>query len=533
MLSWLVALSAFGASTGVQVDRLRLDLEEGLVRTADVLYVDFLRSFEPESVPERYALEGPVGGCATGLVADLKGHWDELDADQRATITRHVAPWKTDLMAAPPAPPPPGDACFSFGLPNQLASDHFLVEYDSNVPKSTAKMFADSLEYALEKEVGELGWLQPAGMGDYKMLAVIQNGSQGGAYTTVEACGGFYMPYIVTGKDSFWSDWYLAMAAHEFNHAIQYRYGMGHEFWFWEATATYAEEDVYPSQDSWADYVTGYTDQPWIAMGASSQQDADVFWHMYGMAIWPFYLDNHVGDLDLVQEVWEYSRTHGTYYDLNQKEVLKDLGYDFSELYRGFMAANTVMDYDDHGKFPSIAVTDKVRSLPAEGGSEAKTRPQTLGQNYIRFDVAAQGTQDLDITFEGDENGAWEVVLVGASSRKVEETVALEITDGVGQGTLADFGRFEQVWMVVSPTRNSNAKFDYDWTAEAVSGVPVVDDGGVDGANGDGASTGGCGGCNGTGPVGGWALLPLLALARRRTGGGDRANREVPPYGVR
>jgi len=64
------------------------------------------------------------------------------------------------------------------------------------------------------------------------------------------------MPYSVAGRGSFYGgSWFMDMAAHEFNHASQFAYGFGHQFWFWEATATYVEEFVYPTHDGWAPYV--------------------------------------------------------------------------------------------------------------------------------------------------------------------------------------------------------------------------------------------------------------------------------------
>src|SRR5690606_6033744 len=113
----------------------------------------------------------------------------------------------------------------------------------------------------------ELGWREPAGMSGYRLLVYVSEQNYGGAYTTVESCGGLYMPYIVAGRGSFYGgSWFMDMAAHEFNHASQFAYGFGHQFWFWEATATYVEEFVYPTHDGWAPYVEGYTANPQISM---------------------------------------------------------------------------------------------------------------------------------------------------------------------------------------------------------------------------------------------------------------------------
>ena len=83
------------------------------------------------------------------------------------------------------------------------------------------------------------------------------------AYTYVERCGNSYVPYIVAYAGSFSAgDWYEMMALHEFNHSSQFSYSEGPEFWYWEATATYIEEQVLPNGNWWSTYVVGYSDHP-------------------------------------------------------------------------------------------------------------------------------------------------------------------------------------------------------------------------------------------------------------------------------
>ena len=93
------------------------------------------------------------------------------------------------------------------------------------------------------------------------MVLVPRNNSYAGAYTTVEYCSGSgCMPYIVAYSGSFNSgNWWKTMACHELNHAIQFSYGFSHEFWWWEATATWIEEYVYPSFNDWADMTYVYS----------------------------------------------------------------------------------------------------------------------------------------------------------------------------------------------------------------------------------------------------------------------------------
>lgn len=556
---WLLGLALATAAPSVHdhsmdahvSGHVAVDLEAGLIDYHDALFLQFQLAFQPDKVPSRYADDVDRGsGCLTGLVMELRDSWDGFSAHERDTITSRLTPWKADLVApiALPTdprtggvlPPPANEPCFGSVGSNRVTSDHFIVEWDSGVSQSTAKDFLDSLEFAHEVLVDDLGWQQPDGMNDYKLLAYIDNANYGGAYTTVEWCGGgLNMPYIVTGKDAFRSDWYLAMASHEYHHAVQYSYGNGHEFWYWEATATYTEEYVYPSMNSWADYVGGYTASPHVAMSASNQQDQEIFWHMYGMAIWNFYLDQHVGGHQLVKDVWDYTNDHGRYYDVSQADALEGLGYNFEDLYRGFMATTAAFDYQDANRIPRLTVHQTVKDLPADGGSVFRSAPEPYGQNYIEFAMNPNKPKDLIVSFEGDDDGDWVVLLVGTHMGEVAHVQRLKTQQGVGDDRVVEYSAYDEMWMVVSP-RNSRVKgYDYVWSAsqEGATGnaefseKPDLADnsggnGGDDGEPVDGQTAADIAGEDGEGsgcacttvvPMGWWGILALpLVVARRR-----------------
>ncbi|MBM4390017.1 MAG: hypothetical protein FJ090_02750 [Deltaproteobacteria bacterium] len=472
--------------------------------------------------------------CATPLVLSLEEHWAHLPAADRAHATAVLAPFKADLFDPLPvnraagAPPPASDTCWGQMADNRIVGDHFVVEYDDGVDADDADAFLTALEYSWEKEVNDLGWNEPDGSDQYLMLAYVQNQNTGGAYTTVERCGNVYMPYIVTGKDS-WRDpyWGDTMAAHEFNHAIQYSYGYSPEFWWWEATATYIEDYVYPNVNYWSAYVTGYTDHPEIAFAAYSQQDYDVFYHMYGMAIWAFYIDNYHGGHDTVQETWKNaSRESGTY-TYGGNDMVDDLGLDWDESYLDFTARNTVMDYEQQRFFSDIELVDTIRSLPysAESGRDA---PQGYGQNYYKV-AADAGGGDLVVSFTTEERVDFAVQIVEADDAVLRHEYA--VVEDAGEVRLEDFGDHD-AWIIISPLKytDNDTEYAYAFTAR-------LDEGEVDPPDTDGDDTGdglvdqGDGDTDGdvsiTGPAcacntGGQALPALgmaatvLALARRR-----------------
>lgn len=491
----------------------------------------------------RAAPGGPVA-CQTGLVRDLTTNWDAFDAAEQAEITRTIAPFKRSLVDPMPQVSPGGltgpagvdadgpklfagsDTCWGQQGANRILTDHYSIEWDgTSISESTARSFGDALERSWTKEFDDLGWLEPDGTSNYKIMAYVTNENYAGAYTTVSACGSVYMPYIVAGRGSFAAgSWFQDMAAHELNHASQFAYGFGHEFWFWEATATYLQDQVWPTHEEWAPYVTGYTQVPWVAMSASDQEDQTIFYHMYGMNIWLFYLDENVMGEDGARTQWEFSETHGRTYDLSQDEVLEDLGYDFRAAYVGFIAANTVMDYKQRRYMPEIDVADYITDVPSEGGASGTETPQQYGQHFLKvaMDEFDPDLPNLDLHFEGRLGGDWIALMVGTNDDAVTTVVDLQLEDDVGDGQLEDWDQYDEVWLVVSPTSSDTETWSYDWALSASAPPEPVDtappeDTDVNDEDVTGPKLFGCGcdqGGSGTGAAA--AALAGLIVARRR-----------------
>lgn len=409
-------------------------------------------------------------GCLTGLVQEVRADWPTLDEADRAELVGLLGPVQIEAPAFVAPPPAATETCFGQYGANTLKGEHFSVEWDSGISESTAQEFLDSLEYAYQVEVEELGWRAPDGDDDYLMLAYVTQGNYAGAYTTVSRCGSGYLPYIVAYSGSFSSgNWYETMALHEFNHALQFGYGYGPEFWYWEATATYIEEQVLPNSNWWSTYVVGYSDNPHIAFSASDPQDYDIFYHMYGMSIWGFHLDEYTGDTDLIRQTWEYVATENGYDDLDVQDLTEAVGVDFPAAYEDFVARNTVMDYREHRYFSDIDRVDTISSLPAEGESAKRTAPGGYGQNYIRFDADAGNEVDtLQVVFTSEDSVDWLVQLVGVAGTDVDRVVTTYSVDGAATVELPGFGG-DDAWLVVSPIKHTDNDYDYAWTASLVA----------------------------------------------------------------
>lgn len=493
-----------------------------------------------------HAGDGGTHGCLTTTVMELRQHWDHLPAADRAHLTELIAPFKDDLFAPIPvrheAPPPPAtDTCWGQQGDNRLVTEHFSIEWDGGITESTAERFGEALELGYQVEVEELGWNEPLNHPQYLMWVYVQNKNTNGAYTYVESCGGDYLPYIVAGKDS-WGDpeWGDTMAVHEFNHALQFSTSYAPEFWYWEATATWIEEYPYPDVNGWADYIPGYTYYPYVAMSASSQSDQETFYHMYGMAIFNFYIDEYLGGPDAVRDAWKGAR--GGQESFNGADVVKSAGGDWDEVYVDFALRNAAMDYEEGNRMGSVSTEERVRELPFTGSPSKSHRPGGYGQNYWQFAQGPLGGT-LEIDFSGDDVN-WLVALVEVDESELVATAIGEIDDGQGSVSLDTSGD-NPVYLVVSPLKHTTDTYEYEFTATLQGGDDPGDDedsaeptadsgdaggdeggdgGGVDATvDGDGTITIDASGCAcgsaGAGGAGGLALgaaAATLAFSRRR-----------------
>lgn len=509
----------------------------------DALLDAYARLVDPslgELAPAEHA-HGPQ--CLTGLVKELRENQHLFSPEQWLDIQSTLG------LPAPSATPPSPLAdgtCTGDTAEYSLVGEHFVVYWGSGSTEQQAADLLESLEFSWDTLIDDLGWDPPTGTPELKLRFQISDANYAGAYTTIDWCSGVgYVPYMVAGRGSFSAGtWYKTMAAHEFNHASQWGYSYAHEFYWWEATATWVEEHVYPSYNDWADMYVYFSFYPHIALNASSQQDQEIFGHMYAMGIFATWLDENVGGHDFVLGTWDEVKGDNGQYDAWLPDVLEDMGEDFDSLWQGFMASTAFMDFAEPSYYYDIQSVDDVGSLPYDG-DEQRDAPQSLGMNYFEIDEdeGAEG-KFLQVDFAGDDGIEWNVVLVTGEGGTVHEYVAAEIEDGAGSAWIP-FDGDKKAFLVVSPKDEDVQGYFYDWTdadeydfdfslcladsdsADSETGVPCGQDvdGGTD--SGDGPSTpgadededgsGGCGCFAGATPAAGllWAA-GLLGLASRR-----------------
>jgi len=453
---------------------------------------------------------GERGVCLTSLIQELRREWASIGSEDRAEITENLAPFKRDLFE-PLVPrfdhtPPPNaasESCWGEQKDRVINSEHFSVQWDEGViSEAQAAAFSNSLEESWEVEVNELGWRKPDGSNLYLMLVLVEDlgGTGAGAYTTVDSCGMGYLPYVVASPGSFsMGEWYKTMACHELHHAIQYSYGFAHEFWWWEATATWVEDLVYPHANDWANALYMFAQTPHLGMNASAggSNDQQLFWHTYGMGVWGMFLDQHVGGNALVRATWEAVADESCQYCAWMPDVMEDVGEDFDALMAEFMAHTSVMNYRDRNMLTDVKRSDEVRNLPAEdyaGGD----KPQSLGLNIIEFDRrSGESGKMLEVTFDGSNDAdRWNAVLALGEST-LDAYVVFEL-DESGQGVATiPFDGSTTVQLIVSPVDSGAKGYSYNWRSADDFGyvwsAQLVDESASEG-EGDGDGVVGAGG---------------------------------------
>jgi hypothetical protein len=93
-----------------------------------------------------------------------------------------------------------------------------------------------------------------------------------------------------------------ATLAHEYNHALQYAYDSLQDDWMFEATATWAEEKVFPEINDWLNYLA-----PFVRRSATPIfEPRGRLAKGYGSAIWNHWLDARLGP-EVIRTAWERS----------------------------------------------------------------------------------------------------------------------------------------------------------------------------------------------------------------------------------
>lgn len=152
-----------------------------------------------------------------------------------------------------------------------------------------------------------------------------------------------------------------SVAAHEFNHAIQFGYdGEEPHDWLWEATATWMEDQVFDSVNETVGALPAVFKSPDSCQlaegGEKREEDSD---HWYGMWIMMRYLSEHYGD-DAVRRIWELAVSLDGY-DI-WDALLGEEATSFDTFFIDFTIAVLTRDFEEGDSYPTVRLEGRASS---------------------------------------------------------------------------------------------------------------------------------------------------------------------------
>ncbi len=207
-----------------------------------------------------------------------------------------------------PVPPPlPVQRDHLIGtFDEHLDSEHFCVTWkDGEATDALAQTALDAMETAWDVLVEQGGWEAPESS-DAWLLAVyldptITGSGFTGRYET--ETGGITYPYIWLNPGyADQPDFFQSVAAHEFNHALQWKarpYSEEpEEAWFWEASAEWGAELSLPDLDAYGWQSYWYAQRPEVRYSSMEE------YHPYGMFPVIAFLEEFRGGPGSMKETW-------------------------------------------------------------------------------------------------------------------------------------------------------------------------------------------------------------------------------------
>lgn len=389
--------------------------------------------------------------------------------------------------------PEHADTCWGQLLAERVVRDHVIVEHPSEVPATLAASLADAFERSLEAEVDTLGWRAPPGADRWRLAVYLNQAELPGAATAREPCGGLSMPLIVVPVSALPDDATLAeVAAHEAHHAVQAAYDDGAPFWLWEASATWMEALVVPT-DGWLRFVEAWARAPELGLDEGDRRVPDELLHMYGRAAWLRQVEAEHGQIG-VRSLWEAAADlGGPRFSLSLPPIAASSGLDLPESVASFGVAMAEEAVVGSRGYPPIAAS-------------AVDAQRPTGERFVggwaqtHLDVSPDAAGDREIVLEGDDAQRW-------SAAVADEAGEVQRSDWVRSLTLPLPRGAARV--VVSRLHPSGGTLS--WTVARVD----PDDSPTPEDTDDAPPVGGCG-CTSGGPGGWWVGGWLLAACIRR-----------------
>jgi hypothetical protein len=344
--------------------------------------------------------------------------------------------WSPVDPILPALPPPPGAGALrdAYNVPNVVTSENFALRWGNTtyVDPAQVDVTLDALEDAWRVQIDEMQHSRPYGTEQYLFNVYI--GDTGNGAPPGYGAAGYYTtdrdgwPMIVIARDSLEdSDWTRITASHEFYHAVQgaterYNYDPnGPSAWFWEATATWASQVVYPENGFHAVFLYGYAFLPHRRVNFFDYPDTGVLqeYFQYGAFLFAVSVSETTGSPQAIRDVWEDPGTNPDPLEVLRAGLLAE-GFDLNEVWTEHVARNALMDYPNQDTYRAVLGSASgwpesenvvVGALSGATGSDgwrsppAGLRPERYGSN--RWTISPVNPGEYRIRVQGEPTGTY------------------------------------------------------------------------------------------------------------------------------
>jgi hypothetical protein len=367
------------------------------------------------------------------------------------------------------------------GTERILDTPNFRIHYTYRGEDATTEAFAQSVaqavEYVYQIEITQLGW--PAPMpdgysgGDSRMdvyLMDLMDDSGDGAMGLARPGDQYGDNPNTPEREKYATSTMLRLdndfaelegdrlspielmrvtVAHEFHHAVQHGYDANEPMgWYFEATAVWMEQAVYPKLSSAVYYVESVYDFPELCFGTADDPDG---LQMYGEWMFLQSLADIYGG-NVVQELWvNIARLNG-FAALQQTLVAHD--DDLVNALVRYRLRNIVRDYKQASLFENATVwlEDSIHQTGDQITSGKGVQP--LGANYIQVSPEL-GTFRVELA---DDGGVLQLWAMGIRGRQAESFA-------LGRGAVLDSSAYDNLYLMVMNPLYENGVDDCQYTS--------------------------------------------------------------------
>ncbi|MBI4786323.1 MAG: exo-alpha-sialidase [Chloroflexi bacterium] len=512
------------------------DLARGILTIDQAALYKVYAIFKSPRLPFQYQSAVPIPLEGLDAVMDAVANWVDLNETTRQTINDYLTPKDITTSSIPgtlASKRVPGMAmqiplgqhfldCDLYVKP----TPHFSIFYSTTGLCATSDAYVNILATGLEDawtRYSALGYTMPP-LGTFVWVIPIHLRSSVPAMSPRS---------LILFDNSMHVANVQVTAAHEFFHIVQWQYfgneitcpGILSDFiwamprawqnyddvrWWMEATAQWAQHEVYGNDQSYFAFISSYLNQPWTHLDTSPKLIPNF---AYGSVLFPIYLSERMpAGRDVVRAAWS------RYVQMNNacgpmmpalQSALQTQNTTMEQVFPSFSGANYTLDYQNQNQFrntPIIGVGPDFRPNPwshslndqtlavsgpvrTDGGQQI----EHLAATYIEVrndfvgSIGRTLTVTVDIYIPGPNPGVklWAVKQFTPTLDATMITPNLEMLGWVGgnqhyvaRATVLNFDSYKWVAMaLVNPLTSGSSAMTYTYSAGVVP-PPVIYAGG-------------------------------------------------------